>query len=324
MALTYNNRDGAISFLRLISTLSIILCHIFQYMNNDLCAWFNVGVQVFFVISGYLYGLKTNIQTVNFIKKSFKKVLIPYWCWLVFAICFISLFPDWESGLNVKSIGLAFVGAGTLNGMRHLWFVPYILFCYLLVPYLHTLVDYCKEKSLAYTVVLYASIILLINILGFAFGSFFLPDRISAFVIAFFIPDVQRRISEKDNMVFAWTTVGIGVVAWIARYFVRYDCTSRFVRIAGLYDRYSMILAALAILFIIKQLYRGYCRLYGISDRLSYPIYLVHGLFIFGPFKILSFTPSLPFNLFLYFVVVLITAAALEFASGKLIKQWQK
>lgn len=49
--------DYSISFIRLISFLLIITCHIQQYLNIVLAWWFNVGVQIFLCISGYLYGM---------------------------------------------------------------------------------------------------------------------------------------------------------------------------------------------------------------------------------------------------------------------------
>ena len=50
-----------------------------QYLNIELAWWFNVGVQLFFVISGFLYGGKTitdqalKIETL-FFKKYIKKL----------------------------------------------------------------------------------------------------------------------------------------------------------------------------------------------------------------------------------------------------------
>ena len=313
--------DEAISLIRLISTLSIIACHVFQFWSNDLCAWFNVGVQLFFIISGYLYGLKDNIQTVFFLKKTFKKVLVPYWLFLTFAICYLTSFTEWESALNIKSVGLAYLGAGTIRGMRHLWFVSYILFCYLLVPYLHALVSYCRGKSLKYAVVRYLFVFVLINVLGFSFSSFFLPDRISAFVLAFFIPDIQKRLSVKANKSFALTCFAIGLFAWCARYHFRYNYSGSYVQIAGLFDRYSMILAAFSFFFVIKLLYtkKRWSHFYMISDKLSYPVYLVHGLFIFGPVSMLTMTSSVAFNLLLLMCVVLLLAITLELLSNKII-----
>ena len=51
-------KDNAISMLRFISMLMIIACHICQHYEIELAFWFNVGVQVFFMISGFLYGQK--------------------------------------------------------------------------------------------------------------------------------------------------------------------------------------------------------------------------------------------------------------------------
>ena len=48
----------SISLLRMVAMLSIVSCHIFQYYGNFLAWWFNVGVQIFLCISGYLYGQK--------------------------------------------------------------------------------------------------------------------------------------------------------------------------------------------------------------------------------------------------------------------------
>lgn len=50
----------AISYIRVFAMLSIILCHLFQaYGVYQFSSIFNVGVQVFIVISGLLYGHKT-------------------------------------------------------------------------------------------------------------------------------------------------------------------------------------------------------------------------------------------------------------------------
>ena len=60
--------------------LSIILCHILQYFDNELAWWFNVGVQVFLFMSGFLYGKRaTPSDDLKFIKKQFRKILIDYY-----------------------------------------------------------------------------------------------------------------------------------------------------------------------------------------------------------------------------------------------------
>ena len=56
---TGGGKNLTISMIRLLAMLSIIACHFCQYYNNEWAWWLNVGVQVFFIISGYLYGNKS-------------------------------------------------------------------------------------------------------------------------------------------------------------------------------------------------------------------------------------------------------------------------
>ena len=51
-------KDAAISLIRLLSLLAIIICHILQGLNLEAAFWLNIGVQVFLFMSGYLYGQK--------------------------------------------------------------------------------------------------------------------------------------------------------------------------------------------------------------------------------------------------------------------------
>lgn len=71
--------NNAISSIRLISMIMIISCHFMQYFEMELAWWFNVGVQIFFVMSGFLYGSRTIDKPIEFLCKQFRKILIPYW-----------------------------------------------------------------------------------------------------------------------------------------------------------------------------------------------------------------------------------------------------
>lgn len=49
-------RDYAISIIRVISTGFIVICHMMKFYNCELAWWFNVGVQIFLCMSGWLYA----------------------------------------------------------------------------------------------------------------------------------------------------------------------------------------------------------------------------------------------------------------------------
>lgn len=118
----------------------------------------------------------------------------------------------------------AIVCAGTLPGLGHLWFVGYILFCYLLTPYLYWLRKFLPEESSPAKVLLvYILILLVIQVLGFFFRSYFLPDRVSAYVIGFLASDLIARFGDRMKRfllsVFLILAMGLNGAEVFTKYF---------------------------------------------------------------------------------------------------------
>lgn len=80
--------SSLLSLLRILATGSIIVCHILQTLDNRWAYIFNVGVQVFFVLSGYLYGHKTITGWGSWLKGRFQKLYIPF----IIAVLFFMVF----------------------------------------------------------------------------------------------------------------------------------------------------------------------------------------------------------------------------------------
>ena len=180
----HKSYNHTVSFIRLLSMLMIISCHIFQYYDHVLAYVLNVGVQVFLVMSGYLYGTKEIDSVKSFYIKQFKKILVPYYVFLIFAIClYYFSAPQY---LDYKKVVLSFLTVGNLDGLGHLWFIKYILLCYLLVPILVRIRDRINTLELKYfayvcvlTMIVVEFILLPMPLLGgmsvncFVFGFFF-------------------------------------------------------------------------------------------------------------------------------------------------------
>ena len=73
VAITKPQKNYGISLLRFIAMIFIVLCHFFQYYGVELAWWFNVGVPMFFCISGFLYANKRIESTIDFIGKNLQK-----------------------------------------------------------------------------------------------------------------------------------------------------------------------------------------------------------------------------------------------------------
>lgn len=144
-----NNKDYSISIIRLISMIMIISCHILQGLNNNFAFWINTGVQLFFFVSGFLYGKKKISNIKEFYKKRMEKILFPYI--IVFIISLLLEFVLLKRQYSLKKIFGCIIGFGGFTGnisiLSHTWFVSYILLCYILVPVLQILFKTNKFKK---------------------------------------------------------------------------------------------------------------------------------------------------------------------------------
>lgn len=134
--------DDVISLIRLMAMCMIITCHIMQYYDMGLAFWFNVGVQIFLCISGFLYGKREIQDAILFISSGFKKILKDYYIFIVICIIIYKIFYP-ELMPNRTVLGL-FFGYGSTDGLGHLWFVSCILCCYFITP----LLDKFEKKRL--------------------------------------------------------------------------------------------------------------------------------------------------------------------------------
>ncbi|WP_035904445.1 acyltransferase family protein, partial [Fusobacterium necrophorum] len=80
------NESYAISTIRVLAMLGIILCHFLQVNNNILAWWFNIGVQIFLSMSGFLLSRKGKPEGYIFLKQRMKKILLPLYIFIFIVI----------------------------------------------------------------------------------------------------------------------------------------------------------------------------------------------------------------------------------------------
>lgn len=114
----------AISVIRIIATLLIVACHILQGYENRWAWVLNVGVQVFFFISGFLYGKKDIQNSFVWWKGRIKKVYLPYLCYLILCIplfwIFASEFISVKKSLVYLFCLQGFISNAGIQGLGHL------------------------------------------------------------------------------------------------------------------------------------------------------------------------------------------------------------
>lgn len=83
-----NSQEDRIHYIDITRTFAIffiVLVHALGYCEHcdiilKLIASFDVPL--FFIISGFVYQYKSDIDIFNYIKKKFKRIMIPYFVWV--------------------------------------------------------------------------------------------------------------------------------------------------------------------------------------------------------------------------------------------------
>ena len=122
----------------------IVLCHIAQCFDLRIAYLLNVGVQVFFFMSGFLYGrLEITGFPFDFYKKRFVKVFLPYYIFLAIVIVVYALFKLYK--FDAQQILLYLLNlqwfSTPIDGLNHLWFLTVLMVGYLLTPWAKRLLD---------------------------------------------------------------------------------------------------------------------------------------------------------------------------------------
>lgn len=299
------NRDYSISCARLIAMVFIVSCHMMQ--KDDFASdihgahigwafWFNVGVQMFLFISGYLYGKKNRIDTVEFYKKSFPKLLIDYYVFVFIILIAIHFSPLWDTDSN-GIIGLL-TFSSTIPGLGHLWFVPTILFCYLLSPILSEVLNAIDKRSNIRFWMEAILLLLIIHVVIKRFFGFFNPAWINCFVIGMIYSRIEQK-GKRSKRAFACLTVVLCLLIIPLQFRIDYwpheELPSFFANRYIYFQNYGHVFLGIALVLLIRFIYHRIRyssekhHILDWSDKYSYDVYLVHHVFVQSAFACVGF-----------------------------------
>lgn len=181
-----------ISLLRTLSTIIIVVFHVlFALSPGEGKTYFPlyIGVPIFLFISGFLYANKKIDSVKRFYKNNILKIAVPTLLFLIlycaaigiYSLCtgtaFISLFYDFSGGgTSVLSIG-------------HLWFIPAIILCYLILPLLSNIYNKKYSKTITSLCIIFLVIL--------EFGCIILGSSVMLPFVAGFI--IQKKQGKSDR-----------------------------------------------------------------------------------------------------------------------------
>ena len=320
-------KDYSISLLRMLAVISIIFCHSFEYSSSifvdkgwileSIGNYLANGVQVFLIISSFLYGAKSKKNLfsdsktrIKFLLKNSLKILKDYWVY-----CLLVIFPVYylkESIILTKREVLGIlVTSNVIDGVHHLWFIPYILFCYFLTSYLFDIKEYLKNRSKKSFIKGIIFLLFIIIIFSYFFKFYFIPEWICCYVIGFFMIDIISLLDYNEKNILKIFILFNFVVLNILRYYCNYINPNLFSReITIKLTQWSQVFFAIVSFFIVYKreiLSKKLKKILDFSDKYSYDIYLAHMIYVKGALSVIFLTKFLILN---YLVATLLSVVS--------------
>lgn len=316
------SESRTITVIRTCAMFCIILCHYFAFFEGfePVSQLLNVGVPIFFIISGFLYGQKRITSALQWYKKQFIKIIIPLYTYYLISGLFLlavgkfgelNFFEFLKQLLNLQGIC-----GGEIGNIQtgHLWFITFILICYLITPLLQLLREKLNllKVALLIVVVSFVWIAIILNINNVYFISWF--PGILSYIFAYYLAAYWKRDNKKlfvfcGSIVLAFCSVAI-------RLYVKRIVDHGNEALGQLYDcvfvPYSQCFLAFGLFFIlfytclkVDRLIASLSKILKVFDRYSYYVYIVHYMFVEGVVALNLFVDNI-FIVSLLFVLLTI------------------
>lgn len=292
-----------IVFIRVVSMICIVLCHIVCYYtfipgHAVLGQVFNVGVYVFLLISGYLYGGKTISNFRKWIIVRWRKIVMPML--IVVLLDAIILFMIGENiladsilyflnlqGLSFVSGAFSVLNPGVAN-LGALWFVTIIMLCYCLIPTLQLLRKVINKYSIANKIYVFTIIVLIV--MSFVLSTF--ANISIIYFVVFYIGYVLGNTKFQQQQIGMRRYLCVCCLAIVAQFLRLYfrtdiDGTRMYIALVEVTHTVFSIWIFLSAFMIqdffpimMKKIVGSKFFLW--LDAQSFYIYLSHGLFCMG------------------------------------------
>ncbi len=133
--------DYSVSAVRVVAMLMIVFCHLSSYFGQTAIShFFDIGVIIFLLISGYLYGTKEITRPINWFLNRIIRLYMPLLAYILVHMLSKTIrgvaLPHFSHWLmlftNTQGINRVFTFAQDVTGP---WFFTVIMLCYLtLIP----------------------------------------------------------------------------------------------------------------------------------------------------------------------------------------------
>lgn len=240
---------------------------------------------MFFVISGWLYSnreFNSVSSVVGFYHKNAAKLLVDYYVYISVLVLFFRSINKVPDGV-IKLFYLS----GTVRGLEHLWFIKYILVCYLLTPVLAKVISFCEKKNLNILLIFVVPVVvaLLCKIFGIV-GAW-----INCFYFGMILAHARRfKCYAAIVCIACLSAIALNLLQVYLQYFVKLNLYA--VKSGHYLCEYAHVFLGIFCFYLFSGLYKRFlasdkCQKFlELTDLYSYDVYLTHQIYILGAYSI--------------------------------------
>ncbi len=329
----YKDYDYSISLLRVFAMFSILACHISSLIGiSSLAQFLNIGVQIFLLISGYLYGKKNIKNYGTWIYNRYIRILIPIFIYILPIVIYCNIASIHNGYMDSLAYIFCLQGIDDIFGFLsfynypgtgHFWFITILMVCYLLtIPISH----FYRKTNKKFSAVFFLFILFIISLI-LPFSGIYLALPLIYFSGYFYSKYFDDTNSTKSFVILTIIMVlSIGLRLFCKHY---YDGTILYEHIVV---SFSHNILAIWIFLTFRLIYKKFERQFEKIaksniimhlDSISYYIYIVHYMFV-DLFIITDIIPNKSLAVFLLLLLSFILAEILRFISEIIINKIKK
>lgn len=318
-----NQKDVSIVYVRVCAMWMIVGCHLMTQAHHPLAniaaMFLNVGVELFFLISAYLYGQrKIRMKIIPWYKKRFCRIAVPYYVFLGLLLC-IYVFQGLHIDVFHWFIQLLILQGCQIYvwGAEHLWFLTILLFCYLLTPLLQWLEDKfsARERMLCFG----------ISVAAQAFATFYISTQLGRYwlLVNFYMICYELGVHKLKCKTIKQAAVAVllGLFGIAGRLIgkIYFDETVFYnIFISGI----THCMLGISIFFMIQFLApKDAGKVITFFDSISYEVYLVHYMLIVGPISLFNCTDNFIVNCGIVLVATIAIASLIHFCAKNVLNR---
>lgn len=326
-----------ITCIRSLAMFLIVLSHYWSWLGwQEWCSQFLVvGVPIFFMLSGYLYGQKDIKDIKKWYLARFKTIVIPLYVFYILMsgilLC-LRKFGEFDIVQFLKLLlNLQGLWGGQLGNVDtgSLWFITFILICYLLTPLLQKFRAKMTWGKL-FGLICLLSAIEIVFILSISPEHFMvsLPGVIFYIFAYYFGYLWNKQVHLKFYIILSF----LMVITIAVRLILKFEADSGDILVGKFYDRvyvsYSQGLLGFWIFitsyWILNKLPKIRVMIYPAflkCDKLSYYIYIVHCSFLRGVLNLNQATNSLLVNTLLFLMCTILLSIIIKAISDMIMNK---